>query len=84
MQALGEDHALHVLCEWDETDNTVIKASKIGEGGEQLMGRVEGPAKTGVEDAHKEMPRKEGQKEGEGLSREDQKRIARGVCCFYV
>jgi len=46
-QAMGEDYGLDVTCVWGETGSTAVDAKKMGEGGEELKKREEGPSKAG-------------------------------------
>ena len=47
LQAMGEDYGLDVTCVWGETGSTAVDAKKMGEGGEELKKREEGPSKAG-------------------------------------
>eukprot|EP00983_Pelagomonas_calceolata_P026550 833126-Pelagomonas_calceolata.AAC.5 len=73
-QALGADHSLEVMCEWDETGSTLIEAKKIGEGGEELMKRVEGPARIPTLKIKEDKKKEVGQEKEEGQEKDDGKK----------
>jgi len=73
-KALGADHSLEVMCEWDETGSTLIEAKKIGEGGEELMKRVEGPARIPTLKIKEDKKKEVGQEKEEGQEKDDGKK----------